>query len=134
MYPCLLRYSTDSLRSPSPERRGGQGVRTGTERARAPLAPVGQCLIACLLDRLRRLVPRNRGPPEVRLVGHVTGEYGVVAEHHVLHHRLPGPHGLEEIPQMHPGTIKVGWGECGGFGERQAPGQFWVVRPVPLLP
>src|SRR5206468_11355374 len=32
------------------------GVRTGTERARAPPAPVGQCLIACLLDRLRRRV------------------------------------------------------------------------------
>src|SRR6266550_9148604 len=116
MYPCLLRYSTESPRSPSPEQpalsaakgRGGQGVRTGTERTGASLAPVGQCLIACLLDRPRRLVPRNRGPPKIRLVGHVTGERRMMAEHHVLHHRLPGPHGLEEIPQMHPGTIKVG--------------------------
>ncbi len=46
MYPRLPRYSTESLRSPSPERRGGQGVRTATERTGASLAPVGQCLIA----------------------------------------------------------------------------------------
>src|SRR5437773_9715323 len=48
----------------------------------APLAPVGQCLIAFLLDRLRRLVPRDRGPPEIRLVCHVTGERGVRSEEH----------------------------------------------------
>src|SRR2546430_7315317 len=46
----------------------------------------GQCLIACLLDRLRRLVPRDRGPPEIRLVGHVTGQRGVVAEHRSEEH------------------------------------------------
>ena len=72
------------------------------------------------LDRLRRLVPRHRAAPKVRLVRHVAGQRRMMAEHHVLDHRLPGPHRLEEIPQMHPGTIKVGCGECGGFGERQA--------------
>src|SRR6266581_6980152 len=43
-----------------------------------------------LLDRLRRLVPRNRGPPKIRLVGHVTGERRVVAKDDILDHRLPG--------------------------------------------
>src|SRR2546425_819286 len=42
MYPALRRYSTHTLRSPSPERRGGQGVRTGTVRHRAPLAATKQ--------------------------------------------------------------------------------------------
>src|SRR3989454_1188443 len=42
MSPALRRYSTHTLRSPSPERRGGQGVRTGTVRHRAPLAATKQ--------------------------------------------------------------------------------------------
>src|SRR4029077_4240161 len=61
-----------------------------------------------LPDRLRRLVPGHRAPPEVGLVRHMAGQRRMMAEHHVLYHRLPGPHCLEEIPQMHPGTIKVG--------------------------
>src|SRR5437762_10204631 len=74
----------------------------------APLAPVGQCLIASLLDRLRRLVPRDRGPPEIRLVGHVTGERGVVAEHDVLDHWLPGPHRLADVPEVPPREVGLG--------------------------
>src|SRR6266516_5906739 len=141
MYPCLLQYSTESLRSPSPEQpalsaakgRGGQGVRTGTERTGASLAPVGQCLIACLLDRLRRLVPRHRGPPEIRLVGHVTGERGVVAEHHVLDHRLPGAHRLEKVPEVRPGEVTVGTGERHRLSEGNRRARFGIVFPVPLL-
>src|SRR6266513_4426261 len=122
MYPRGASSSTHRLRSPSPEGRGGQGVRTGTKRARAPLAPVGQCLIAWLLDRLRRLVPRNRGPPEVRLVGHVTGERGVVAKDDILDHRLPGAHRVEEVPQVRPCEVSVGTREryCLREGERFA--------------
>src|SRR5438477_10684840 len=134
MYPRLPRYSTDSLRSPSPERRGGQGVRTGTERAREPpLAPVGQCLIASLLDRLRRLVPRARGPPEIRLVRHVTGERGVVAEDDILDHRLPGSHRLEEVPQVRPREVTVGTRERHRFREGERLARLGIVLPVPLL-
>src|SRR5881397_326123 len=141
MYPCLLRYSTDSLRSPSPERRGGQGVRTGTERARASPGPVGQCLIAStrvsmplgLLDRLRRLVPRDRRPPKIRLVGHVTGERGVVAEHYVLDHGLPGSHRLEEVPEVRLCHVGFGTRERHRLREGERLARLGIVLPVPLL-
>src|SRR5205823_15125809 len=85
------------------------------------------------LDRLRRLVPRDCRPPEVRLVGHVTGERGVVAEHHILDHRLPGAHRLEEVPQVRPCEVTVGTRERYRLREGDRHARFGIVLPVPLL-
>ncbi len=42
----------------------------------------------------------HRAFSEIRFVGQVASERGVVAEDDVLHHRLPRAHRLEEIPEM----------------------------------
>src|SRR5207237_733888 len=67
---------------------------------------------------LRGLVPRHGTLPEVRLIRHVAGQRGVVTEHRVLGHRLPGAHGLEERPQMCPRVVELGPAERDRFGQR----------------
>src|SRR2546426_656775 len=82
MSPALRRYSTHTLRSPSPERRGGQGVRTGTVRHRAPLAATKQgpyrprlppAEIRHATHPVRSRAPRRRtrlsGAPPTRYLG-----------------------------------------------------------------
>jgi len=54
--------------------------------------------ILCVLDVPGGGIPRHRSLPEVRFVGHVAGNGGMVAEDRILDYRFACPHGLEEIP------------------------------------
>ncbi len=52
------------------------------------------------LDRLRRRVPCGDIAVKVRMIGHVTGDGGVVAEDLILDHMLTRLHRAEEIGDM----------------------------------
>src|SRR5580692_695971 len=59
------------------------------------------------LDGFRSRVPRDRPLPEIRLIRHVTGDSGVVAEHRILRHRLARFYRLEEYVQVRTHVIPV---------------------------
>src|SRR5258707_15224601 len=61
---------------------------------------------ACLpFDAPRSLIPRDRSPPEVGFIRHVTRQRGVVAEHGILHHRRARLYRPEEIAQVQHAVI-----------------------------
>src|SRR6266566_799066 len=59
------------------------------------------------LYRLGDLIPSNASLPEVGLVRHMTRERGIVAEHDVLRHRLPGTHGVKVRGEMRGLLVEV---------------------------
>ena len=53
--------------------------------------------VAQALDRLRGRVPRGHVVMEVRMIGHVAGNRGVIAEDFIFDHVLARLHGAEEF-------------------------------------
>src|SRR5262245_42898547 len=84
------------------------------------------------LQGVRRRIERHGLLLEVRLVRHVTRDRRVMAEHHVLYHRLPRFHRLEEPPQVRPGVIVRIALIADAVGERFL-ARLGIVFGVPLV-
>src|SRR2546425_50687 len=85
-----------------------------------------------VLYRLGDLIPSNASLPEVGLVRHMTRERGMVAEHDVLRHRFPGPHGVKVGGEMRGLFVDVGPANRNGFLHALLP-RLRVMLLMPLL-
>src|SRR5260221_5251355 len=88
---------------------------------RAPAHRMGSLLTASTrltLDRLARFVPIYGLLADVRFVGHVASERGVMSEDCIFDNGLSGLYGLEKIPQMRLHVVEIGTLEGNGLRHR----------------
>src|SRR5215469_8400351 len=56
---------------------------------------------------MRSLIPPHRALTEVRLIGKMARERGIMSENDVLHHRLPRTNRFEKLPQMRAEIVVI---------------------------
>src|SRR6266568_1289803 len=127
----LTRNSPVSLLESALTKTGGWGVRSiPVRRKRETRRYKGRTVSG--FDLAGGGVPGHGRAPEIRFVGHVAGQRGVMAEDGVLRRRLAVLHALEEFPEMRfflvPGdpAIRESFGDWFFAGLR-------IVLRMPLL-
>src|SRR5437868_10370452 len=97
LFELLLRDRNNSALAPEHDRSaGGRALVEGQNVAFHALSIASRSSF----EALRSLIPKYRLFAEIRFVGHVASERGVIAEHFVFRHRLARLHRLEEVPEV----------------------------------